>query len=276
MAEESDFDPKAFKQFEHDAWAEVSSTYHDSFARMTRPLVEPLLNAVGAGQGVRVLEVACGTGQLAAAALERGARAVGLDFVAAMVAEAQKLYPAAEFREGDAEALPFDDSSFDAVACNVGILHFPHPEQALAEAFRVLVPGGRFAFTAWCGPERSPLFALVLGSIQEHGDMTVPIPPGPPMFTYGEHEACKSVLAGAGFVEAEVSEVPVVGRFSDPAGLMEMVRKGTARAKALLTLQSEEDARKIENAVAEKARAYEKDGEIQIPSPAALAVARKP
>ena len=276
MAEESEFDPKVFKQFEHDGWAEVASTYHDTFARLTRPLVEPLLNAVGTGQGVRLLEVACGTGQLTGAAVERGARACGLDLVAAMVAEAQKLYPAAEFREGDGEALPFEDNSFDAVACNVGMPHFPHPEKAVGEAFRVLMPGGRFAFTSWCGPERSPLFALLMGSIQEHGDMTVPIPPGPPTFAYGEHEACRKVLAGAGFVEAEVSEVSAVGRFSEPAGVMEMVYKGTARTNVLMKFQSEENTRKIEDAVAEKARAYEKDGEIQISAPAALAVARKP
>lgn len=276
MENEPEFDAQAFKQFEHDAWAEVSATYHDSFALLTRQLVGPLLDAVGAQQGVRLLEVACGTGQLAGAAAERGVRAVGLDFVAAMVAEARKLYPAVEFREGDAEALPFHDNSFDAVACNVGMLHFPHPEQAVAEAFRVLAPGGHFAFTAWCGPDRSPLFALLLGTIQEHGDMTVPIPLGPPIFTYGEQQACEQVFAAAGFAEPNINEIPVVARYEDASGVMDMVYKGTARTQVLMKYQTETDTRKIEDAVAKKARAYKSGDQIEISVPAILASARKP
>src|SRR5205809_6238429 len=57
------------------------------------------------------------------------------------------LSPEIEFREGDAEALPFPEASFDAVVMNFGMLHLAHPERAVAEAFRVLSAGGRFAFT---------------------------------------------------------------------------------------------------------------------------------
>ena len=276
MAEETEFDPKAFKDFEHDAWTEVASTYHESFALLTRQLVEPLLDAVGAKDETRLLETACGTGQLAAAAAERGAGAIGLDFVPEMVTEAAKLFPAVDFREGDAEALPFEDGSFEAVACNVGILHFPHPEQALAEAFRVLAPGGRFAFTAWCPPERSPLFALLLGTFQEHGDMNKGVPAGPPMFRFAEAAECLRVLAGAGFVDTAADDVPATARFPDASGVMEMVRRGTARTQVLLKHQSEAAVRKIEETVLEKAAAFASGGRIEIPAPAMLASGRKP
>ncbi len=146
MSDDS-YDPKAFKAFEHNGWDQVSATYHDTFARLTRLTVDALLDAVGAGAGVRLLDVACGTGNVAAAATARGAKATGLDFVASMVSEARKLHPETEFRVGDAEALPFADHEFDAVVCNFGLRHFPHPERALAEAFRVLAPGGRYAFS---------------------------------------------------------------------------------------------------------------------------------
>lgn len=69
---------------------------------------------MGAGPGVRLLDVACGTGYVAALATSRGAAAIGVDFVASMVGEAKKLHPSTEYREGDAEALPFPDESFDA------------------------------------------------------------------------------------------------------------------------------------------------------------------
>ena len=72
------------------------------------------MDAVGLRQGVRLLDIATGPGYVAAAAAARGARAVGLDFAAPMVAHARTMNPAVEFQEGGAEALPFPDHSFDA------------------------------------------------------------------------------------------------------------------------------------------------------------------
>ena len=66
MAENSEFDAGTFKQFEHDGWGEVSGTYADSFEKFTRQAAAPLLDAVGAKKGARLLEVACGTGTAAA------------------------------------------------------------------------------------------------------------------------------------------------------------------------------------------------------------------
>ena len=77
---------------------------------------------------------ACSTwqrpGDVAAAAAERGASVVGADFSAAVVAAATVRYPNVEFREADAEALPFPDASFDAVTINFGMNHFAGPDRA--------------------------------------------------------------------------------------------------------------------------------------------------
>src|SRR5713226_3772200 len=107
--------PGAFREFERQGWEKAARGYHDCFGRLTTQAVGPLLDAVGAGPGVRLLDVASGPGYLADAAVKRGASAVGVDFTAAMVAQARQRYPAAEYRQGDAEALPFANSSFDAV-----------------------------------------------------------------------------------------------------------------------------------------------------------------
>jgi ubiquinone/menaquinone biosynthesis C-methylase UbiE len=119
---------------------------------------------------MRVLDVAAGPGYVAAGADARGAHAVGIDFAADMVSEARRRYPNIEFHEGDAENLAFDTSSFDAVVCAFGLLHMADPNKAIAEAYRVLRPDGRFAFTVWSGPDRHDFFAIVLKALQEHGN----------------------------------------------------------------------------------------------------------
>src|SRR5215470_3290949 len=127
-----------FKNFERAGWESVVAEYASGFGDLTMQSIEALLDIVGAAPGVRLLDVASGPGYVAAAAAARGALAVGVDFSAAMVAAAAKKYPDVEFRLGDAENLPFDEASFDAVTMNFGLLHLAHPDRALAEACRVL------------------------------------------------------------------------------------------------------------------------------------------
>lgn len=276
MAPNQKFDPAAFRQFEHDGWGEVSGTYQDTFARSTQQAIEPMLDTAGITAGKRLLDVACGTGALTAMAAERGAMPVGLDYVESMVSAARSLHPGLEFRQGDAEALPFEDGAFDAVVCNFGILHFPNPEQAIAEAFRVLAPGGRYAFSSWRPPDQSPFMALLLGSVEKHGDMKVPIPPGPPMFRFSDPAECEKVMAATGFSNVSCQNLPVVARFDKPADVMDTVNKGMVRAKVIIKMQTDENQARIEAAIIEGAKKFETGGTIEIPQPAVLAVGSKP
>src|SRR3972149_3691242 len=118
-------DPEAFRAFEHEGWERIPERYHNAFASLTSQMTTPLLDAVGVRSGVQLLGVAAGPGYAAAAAAKRGAKVVGVDFAPAMVAEARRRHPAVDFREGDAEDLPFPEASFDAVTMNFGLLHWP-------------------------------------------------------------------------------------------------------------------------------------------------------
>src|SRR6185369_13355987 len=108
-----------------------------------------------------VLDVACGGGQLAAAAAQRGADVVGIDFSATQVGLARSRHPGLRFEQADAAVLPFEAHTFDAVACAFGLCHFPEPDLALREAHRVLRHGGRIAFSVWDAPERTIGFGAV-------------------------------------------------------------------------------------------------------------------
>jgi demethylmenaquinone methyltransferase/2-methoxy-6-polyprenyl-1,4-benzoquinol methylase len=97
------------------------------------------------GHGDRVLDVCCGTGDLALAAAEAGGEVTGLDFSEPMLARARAKAPQIEWVEGDALALPFADGSFDAVTIGFGLRNLADEERGLAELRRVLRPGGKLA-----------------------------------------------------------------------------------------------------------------------------------
>jgi ubiquinone/menaquinone biosynthesis C-methylase UbiE len=136
---------EAFAKFEHEGWQRVAGKYHSVWASSTRQFIPPLLDAAEVTESISVLDVGCGPGYVAAAAAERGATSRGLDFSKEMVAIAQKEFPHIEFREGDAQNLPFTDATFDRALANFALLHLPCPERACAEAYRVLKAGGNSA-----------------------------------------------------------------------------------------------------------------------------------
>src|SRR5262245_43900502 len=166
----------SFHDFERDGWERAAEHYSDAFGGLTAQTIRRLLEAADVRVGMRVLDVATGPGMVAAAAADMGATPVGVDFSPQMVAYARRDYPSLRFEEGDAEALTFADARFDAVVINFGILHLARPDAALSEARRVLVPGGRCAFTVWARPEISVGFGIVLGAIERLGRMDAPLP----------------------------------------------------------------------------------------------------
>src|SRR3954468_6905554 len=142
-------DPFAnFKQKQREGW----SHFHP-LAAMTTPPAAKLDNFAGVKAGQRVLDVACGTGVVAVTCARRGAKVTGLDLTPELLATAKENAQIAgvsiEFREGDAEALPFPDAGFDAVLSQFGHMFAPRPEIAVAEMLRVLKPGGTLAFSRW-------------------------------------------------------------------------------------------------------------------------------
>ena len=131
-----------------EAWAELSEPHN-------RPLFEAVLDAAGVGEGTRLLDIGCGTAMLLRLAVERGAVPSGIDVTPELLGIARERLPAADLREGDMESLPWDDASFDAVT-GVNAFQFAgDPGRALAEAARVLRPGGRLVASLFAAPERS-------------------------------------------------------------------------------------------------------------------------
>jgi SAM-dependent methyltransferase len=276
MNQSADFDHAAFKAFEREGYSRVAKDYAERAASITARLNAPMLEALGAGPGVRWLDVACGPGMLTGAAAGLGCAVTGLDYAEPMVCQARESFPTLSFQVGDGEALPFADQQFDAVSCSFGILHFSHPEQAIAEANRVLVPGGRYAFTCWTPPPRNTFMTLILDAVQKHGALDLPLPPGPPMFRFGDPAECERAVRAAGMQFIECREVWIDWEFDSVEQIVTTVASSTARMGALLNLQTPERLQLIEQAIVEGASAYARDGRIAFPVPVNLTIACRP
>lgn len=273
MTQSSDF--AGFREFERAGWESNTTDYDAAFARLTTQSAGALLDAAGVVAGTRLLDVASGPGYVAGRAAARGAVVTGLDFSASMVEHAQRTQPGVRFQEGDAEALPFPERSFDAVVMSYGMLHLAHPERAIEEAARVLAAGGRFAFTVWASPEQTIGFQIILDAVQAHGVTDVGLPDGPAFFRFSDPRECERVLKNAGFSNIVVVQVPLMWTFDRPEQLFDALYNAGVRTKAMLRAQSPDALRAIRGAVAEAAGRYRRGDAIELPMPAVLASGMK-
>jgi ubiquinone/menaquinone biosynthesis C-methylase UbiE len=239
MAIEKSKSPDAFIGFERAGWDANIAGYDRAFGSVSRQTVRPLLDAANVGPGMRVLDVCTGPGMSVQAALDCGAHAVGLDFSQAVVDLARRLVPAGEFHQGDAQALPFPDNSFDAVVCAYGIIHVPVPEMALREMLRVVRPAGRVAVSVWDSTTPNNGFGMIYAAVRAHGSLDVPVPHGPDYFQFSTEEKMRGALTEIGFSHVETAFVDQRWRVQSATQILEAMRSGTVRARAVLAAQSE-------------------------------------
>ncbi|WP_405775741.1 class I SAM-dependent methyltransferase [Streptomyces sp. NBC_00859] len=133
-------------------WSGQAAAYAESFAAVCAYPIEDLLDAVGAGPGVRLLDVGTGSGNVAAAACARGARVTAVDADPGMAEFTAAAVPLADVAVAGLPVLPFADGAFDAVTANFVLDHVGRPARALRELGRVTRPGGRIAVTVWSVP----------------------------------------------------------------------------------------------------------------------------
>ena len=126
---------------------------YERVAERLQPAADALVEATGAGEGTRVLDVAAGTGNVTLAAARRGAHVIASDIAPAMVEKGRARTAAegydVEWHEADAQALPFGDGEFDQVLSAFGAMFAPDPARAAGEMLRVTKPGGAVAMTTW-------------------------------------------------------------------------------------------------------------------------------
>ena len=173
-------------------------------ARYAEAAEEEFVARLKLAPGIRVLDVACGTGNTAIPAARAGASVIGVDIATNLIAQAnqraQQAGVTAEFREGDAESLNFPDASFDVVISVFGAMFAPRPDRVAEELLRVCRPGGTIAMGNW-----TP--AGFVGKMFALSARHVPPPPGVPAPSLWGDESVVQQRLGGGAKQIEWKRV---------------------------------------------------------------------
>jgi len=205
-----DRDPDAWRLVD-EGWGRRAA----EFATLSEPAnareYVALQHRLGIGDGDRVLDLACGSGLAMELATLRGATVAGIDAADRLVAVAQQRLPEADIRVGDMHALPWEDGSFDVVTSFRGI--WGTTPEALAEARRVLTPGGKLGFTVWGHIKKSP-GAWALSPFRLASEPKVENQAN--MVALGRPGVGEELLARHGFEDITRMTVPFAWEFADP------------------------------------------------------------
>jgi len=168
---------------------------YSQVAKHIETVAEEFIARLALKSGVRLLDVACGSGNLAILAARAGAIVTGVDIAANLLeqarARAESESLTIQFDEGDAEDLPYNDASFDVVVSMFGAMFAPRPELVAAELARACRTGGRIAMANWT-PEG------FVGQMFKIGGKYSPPPPNmPPPIKWGDEETVRERLRGA-------------------------------------------------------------------------------
>jgi SAM-dependent methyltransferase len=217
-------------------------------------VAEHLVGTADPAPGSRVLDVACGTGNAALVAARRWTEVVGLDFAANLI-ETGRRRAAAEgtdiaFVEGDAQALPFEDASFDTVLSVFGVQFAPDQGRAAAELLRVTRPGGTIALANWVPGAAAEAFFTVTARY-------APPPPGVPSpWRWGTADGAAELLGGG----AEVTVTPrsFLQRFPSPEAAIATFRESFGPAALTFAAAGPDREAELTEALVDVVRRYDR------------------
>jgi ubiquinone/menaquinone biosynthesis C-methylase UbiE len=232
---------------------------------------EPVLDHAGVGTGRRVLDVGCGTGVVARAAVRRvgpDGAVTAVDPNEGMLAVARRTGPSIDWHSGTAESLPLADRTFDHVVSQFAAMFFTDRAQALREMARVCVCGGTITIATWSRLDQTPGYdAMVTLVADELGDRAADALRAP--FVIGEPDQVRQLLETIGN-DIRVDQVLGTARFASIADWVRTDVRGWTLADLV---DDEAEAALIARAERDLAHFVADDGSVAFPAPALVGTA---
>ena len=130
------------------------------------------------------------------------------------------------------------------------------PGKAVAEAYRVLRPGGQFAFSLWCGPAKAKVLTLIADAVQRHADGTVALPAGPGIFMLSDPWKLTALMEAAKFTDVRIDELPCFFAPTSASAVFDMMRKSMVRATYIYERQTADVQHRIEHAIKDEVQGF--------------------
>ena len=246
----------------------VDSLAYDRWTgRWSRLFVPMVIAAAEVVPGDRVLDVSTGTGEAALVALQAvgsSGMVVGVDIAPAMLASARERLndPAFWPVAADGQALPFENASFDAVVCQLGLQFFPDPARGLTEFRRVLRPGGNVAVCVISTPDKAPMWGFLAEELGRR------LPAQRPVlnlsFALADHSRLHTLFASAGFRDIVIERVERHGVAESFDAYWEPIEGGVGSIPQTYVTLSEADRRAVREEVKERISRFEVNGKLAL------------
>ncbi len=210
--------PELQRRVQRYGWDKASPYYDNGWQDQLWPAQERLLASTNIEPGDNVLDVSCGSGLVTlpiAEAVTSTGSVNGIDLSEGMIekarSRAEKLaFTHVSFKQMDAETLTFEDNSFDAVVCSLGLMYFPFPEKALQEMLRVAKPGAEVSTLVW-GARKECDWASIFPIVDKRVKSDV----CPLFFQLGTGDALKSAFQSTGFEDVSSNRFSLQLNFKD-------------------------------------------------------------
>ena len=260
--------------FQGDAVAAAWERNRDQIFESSRPVSEWMVERLDPQPGQRILELTAGPGETGFLVAERigpDGSLLSTDLAPGMVDAARRGAAArgltnVECRVMDAQQVDLPDDSVDGALSRFGVMLVPEPARAVAEARRVVRPGGRFVYVVWGPPDRNPWLTLLAMTVvgQGHTIEGDPFGPGGP-FSLAAPEANRDLLAGAGFGDVAVEEITGAMSFPSVEAYWELQSQLGGPIAALVASLSDDQRTAIVAALAESVAPFRVDGGLALP-----------
>lgn len=271
-------DAAAIQERERVTWSAASvgwKTHDELLTTFSRPVSEELVRRAAVGPGMRVLDLASGTGEPSLTTAERvgpSGSVLGIDLAEPMLAvarekAARRHLTNIEYRAGDAEQLALPERSFDAATMRWGVMFLPDPVGAMRRVHRALKPGAKFALAAWGPPEANPFLRVPLEVLRRHTEVPVPPPGSPGLFAFAEAARLPTTLKQAGFQAVESGEFPLrITIFRSGAEYWNFQRAIAGPIARLYDPLPAETRQEIDVEIAAEAEKFRTGGALELPA----------